>query len=252
MPYGMYLSAEGAKVQSKRLEVIANNLANINTVGFKPDTATFQARFTEAIQHGDAMPGSRGAADIGGGVKVIETQTSFAPGRLERTNNDADMAIIGNGFFQVASEEGDALLTRAGSFQLDNVGQLITANGGFPVLDANGGPIQLATDQPWSVTQNGVIEQGGERIPLALVEPGSLEELSKVGNNFFRPRGEVAAVPARAREVRQGYLEMSGANSTSQMMAMIETSRAFEANSRMIQTQDSAMGSLVSRVLRVS
>ncbi len=251
MPYGMYLSAEGAQAQSKRLEVIANNMANINTVGFKPDAAAFQSRFAEAIQEGHAGAGSRGIDDVGGGVKVIETLTNFAPGRLQRTGNEADMAIIGNGFFQVAGEGGEPLMTRAGAFRLDPEGRLLTANN-RAVLDAGGAPIQLAPNVPWSVSKDGFIQQSGGAIPLALVEPESLDDLTKVGANLFRSRSEVQPVGENAREVRSGYLEMSGANSTQQMMAMIEASRAFEANARMIQTQDDAMGQLVGRLLRTA
>jgi len=245
----MYMSAEGAQAQSRRLEVIANNLANVNTIGFKPDGATFQARFAEAIQEGHAGAGSRSINDIGGGVKVIETLTNFSPGRLQNTNKDSDLAIIGGGFFQVEGPDGEPLLTRAGAMRLDNQGALRTANG-QQVLDAGGAPIQLLSDVPWVVSKQGVIQQAGNQTPLSLVEPESLDELTKVGANMFRARGEVIAVPIAAREVRAGYLEMSGANPTQQMMAMIETSRAFEANARMIQTQDGATNSLVSRLLR--
>ena len=102
--------------------------------------------------------------------------------------------------------------------------------------------IQLAPNLPWSVSKDGFIEQGGGAVPLAIVEPESLDELTKVGANLFRPRGEVLPVAPAAREVQSGYLEMSAANSTRQMMAMIEASRAFEANARMIQTQDERHG----------
>ena len=251
MPYGMYMSAEGAQAQSRRLEVIANNMANVNTVGFKPDAATFQARFAEAIQEGHAAAGSRSINDIGGGVKVIETLTNFSAGDPRSTNKDSDLMIIGSGFFQVEGPDGGPLLTRAGDMKLDNEGGLRTANG-LRVLDAGGSPIQLLSDVPWTVSKLGVIQQAGNNTPLALVEPESVDELTKVGANMFRARGEVNAVPVAAREVRAGYLEMSGANPTQQMMAMIETSRAFEANARMIQTQDGATNSLVSRLLRTS
>ncbi|MEM6330705.1 MAG: flagellar basal-body rod protein FlgF [Planctomycetota bacterium] len=251
MPYGMYLSAEGARAQAQRLEVIANNLANVDTVGFKPDVTSFQARFAEAIQQGHAGAGSRGVDDVGGGVKTIETLTNFRPGNLKHTGNDTDLAIEGNGFFQVAGPDGEALLTRAGNFRLDNVGRLMTANG-YAVLDAGGAPIQLAPNLPWSISGDGFIEQGGGAVPIALVEPDSLAELTKVGANMFRPRGEMRPVGETARAVRSGTLEMSAASSTRQMMAMIEVSRAFEANARMIQTQDDAMGQLVGRLLRTA
>ena len=85
MSYGMYLSAEGAKVQSQRMEFIANNLANLETPGFKRDVPTFQARFAEAIQQGQATPGNQSANDVGGGVKMIEVETDFSGGTLRET-----------------------------------------------------------------------------------------------------------------------------------------------------------------------
>jgi flagellar basal-body rod protein FlgF len=246
----MYISAEGAQAQSRRLEVVANNLANVNTVGFKPDVASFQARFAEAIQRGQAQPGDHSINDLGGGVKMIDVTTSFAPGQLERTGNDADLAIIGNGFFAVEGDDGQVYLTRAGELAIDAEGQLVTQNGYRPVLDSSGTPIVLDLEQPWLVTPNGSVQQGDSSVELALVEPQSFNQLVKVGSNMFRSLAGTVAVPEEQRAVRSGFLEVSGVNSTDQMMAMIETTRAFEANSRMIQNHDTAFGTLISRILR--
>lgn len=250
MSYGMYISAEGAKAQSRRLEVIANNMANVDTVGFKPDTALFQARFAEAIQNGDALPGAKGREDLGGGVKIIETLTSFAPGKLERTGNTGDVAIKGEGFFAVQPESGtQPLLTRAGVFRTDNANRLVMADTGRPVLSSEGGPIVLDPEQDYSITKSGEVQQGDLRVPLAMVRPNSLASLDKVGGNLFRPRADVQPIEFAQREVAQGFREMSGANSTKEMMAMIETNRAFEANTQMIRHQDTTTGTLISRIL---
>src|SRR5690606_3591898 len=100
MPYGYYISAEGALVQSKRMEVIANNLANVNTPGYKKDFATFQARFAEAIEQG-IVPERMGLReDIGGGVMVLETRTDFSPGTMKNTGIPTDLAIEGDAFFE--------------------------------------------------------------------------------------------------------------------------------------------------------
>lgn len=250
MSYGMYISAEGAKAQSRRLEVISNNMANVDTAGFKPDVAIFQARFAEAIQTGDAFPGSKGLNDVGGGVKTIETLTDYSPGKLTRTGNQGDVAILGEGYFAVEPDEGDnALLTRAGTFRLDNLNRLVMADTGRAVLSADGGPIELDPTQSYSISSGGFVEQAGEQIPLALVQPNNDSDLQKIGANLFRPRAEVFPVEQASREVAQGFLEMSGTNSTDQMMAMIQTNRAFEANTQMIRHQDTATGSLISRIL---
>lgn len=250
MSYGLYLAAEGAKAQSRRLEVISNNMANVNTVGFKPDVALFQARYAEAIQQGDARAGSKQLTDLGGGVKTIETRTSFAPGKLERTGNAGDVAILGEGFFAVQPDEGEQpLLTRAGAFRVDSLNRLVTADSGRPVLSSAGAPIFLDPTQPYAITATGEVEQGSERTPIALVSPATNDDLKKAGSNLFRSNGEVFPVPPERREVAQGFLEMSGASSTEQMMEMIETNRAFEANTQMIRYQDTATGGLLSRFL---
>lgn len=248
MPYGMYLAAEGAQAQSRRLEVIANNLANVNTVGFKPGVATFQSRFAEAIQQGLIAPGSQGRDDIGGGAKVIDTVTDFTAGRLQETGNQLDMAIIGDGFF-VVEKDGEQLLTRAGNFSLNANNQLVTQQGAA-VLDNGGSPITLVPGIPWDLAADGTIRQGENQVALALETVPSLGDLVSVGDNMFRPLASTQPVDPLGREVRQNFLEMSGTNSTREMMQMIETQRAFEANIKMVQNHDSMSSALISKILQ--
>lgn len=250
MPYGMYISAEGAGSQSQRLSVIANNLANVDTVGFKQDVPTFQARYSEAIQRGLAQADSGSINDVGGGVKIIDTTTDFSAGQLQRTGKELDFAINGNGFFHIRGDSGKTYLSRAGNFGLNAKSQLVTQNEQRPVLDQSNREIVLDPNLPWNVSEDGFLYQDGNVYALGLSQPKSMDELVKVGSNMFEPLGKIEAVPLAERDVRQGYLEMSGANSVRQMMAMIETTRAFEANTRMIQNHDSIMGTLIGRVLR--
>ena len=249
MSYGMYLSAEGAGVQAKRLEFIANNLANLETPGFKRDVPIFQARFAEAIQKGSASPGDQSDNDVGGGVKLQEVETDFSHSTLRHTKITTDFAINGDGFFNVLGPGGEQLLTRAGNFKIDVNGQLVTGSGDFPVLDDSGGPITLDGNQPWSFGPGGMISQGGQNTPIGLQVAQSLGDLVKVGTSTFRPLGPTTELPNAERDIRQGYLEQSGVNSTREMLSMIETSRAFEANTQLIQNQDSMVSSLISRVL---
>jgi flagellar basal-body rod protein FlgF len=246
----MYISAEGAAAQARRLEVIANNLANVDTAGFKQDVPTFQARFAEAIQRGQAQPGDRSINDIGGGVKIIDVQTDHSTGQLKHTGNELDLAINGKGFFHVRGEDGQQYLSRAGNFALDTQGRLVTQNGHRPVLDQSGSEIVLSRELPMSISPDGFISQAGAISALGMSQPESLGDLVKVGNNLFKPLGNVQPLALAERNIRQGYLEMSGANPVRQMMAMIETTRAFEANTRMIQNQDTMLGALISRVLQ--
>jgi len=249
MPYGLYISAEGAKVQAQRLEAIANNMANVETPGFKRDIPTFQARFAEAIQQGVRSPGDGGIDDVGGGVKMIGVETDFSANTLRDTSLPTDFAINGDGFFQVQSPEGQNFLTRAGNFLLNQQGKLITQAGNFSVLDDSGSEIVLDTELPWDVNPGGIIRQQGNSVAIGLEQVGSLGDLVKVGNNMFRSLAPTTPVESNLRDIRQGYLEQSGVNPTREMMAMIETSRAFEANTKLIQHQDGMLSSLISRVL---
>ncbi|RIK75594.1 MAG: flagellar biosynthesis protein FlgF [Planctomycetota bacterium] len=252
MPYGLYISAEGAQVQQRRLETIANNLANVETAGFKRDVAMFQARFAEAIQQGSDYPHSRTQNDIGGGVKIIDVATDFSSSSLRETGIPTDFAVNGDGFFKVRGPDGGVYLTRAGNFTLDARGRLITQSGDLPVLSESGSEIVIDDARPWEVFPGGRIVQDGSATAIGLVRPQSLGDLVKTGANLFRPLAPTSPVPADARDIRQGYLEQSGVNPTREMMAMIETSRAFEANMRLIQHQDAMISGLVNRVLSVT
>ncbi|MGD9128344.1 MAG: flagellar hook basal-body protein, partial [Planctomycetia bacterium] len=160
MSYGLYISAEGANAQSRRLEVIANNLANIDTVGFKKDLAVCQARFAEGVQEGLELPWMGGLVDQGGGIKLKQTATDFSEGRLKETHRKLDMAIQGEGFFQI-QKDGETYLTRAGNFDLTSDGQLVTAQG-YPVLNNEGTPIRIdPTEGEWQINDQGMIDQGG-------------------------------------------------------------------------------------------
>jgi len=251
MPYGLYISAEGAQAQSQRLEVIANNLANVDTVGFKRELALFQARYAEAIEQGQAVPGTGSIEDVGGGVAVLETKTDFSPGPLKRTGIPTDVAIEGEGFFVVRKGDED-YLTRAGNFRINSNGELVTQQG-YAVLHDAGEPIVISRENgPWELSASGAIRQRGTVQNLALVQPESLGDLVKVGENLFRPLAEPRPVPPQGRRVLGGYLEMSGVQPTTEMIAMIEASRAVEANLNMMRTQDEMLSGLVNRLMRVS
>jgi flagellar basal body rod protein FlgG len=250
MPFGLYVSAEGAHAQSKRMEVLSNNLANVDTPGFKRDLALFQARFTEEIVQGNAAPGGGDINDLGGGIWVRGTATDFSPGNLKRTGIETDFAINGDGFFVVDGGE-EQYLTRAGNFLFTPEGTLVTQDG-KAVMSDGGTPIVIAPELPWIFTPDGAIQQGSDKIYLALARPQAPGDLSKQGENRFLPLAPTAAVPLEERDVRNNYLELSGVKPTLEMLELIETSRAFEANVTMIKNHDSILNSLVNRVLKSS
>lgn len=251
MPYGLYISAAGADVQAQRLQVITHNLANVDTPGFKREIALLQARPSEAITRGLAAPGSRSINDIGGGVRMPETATEFSRGKLRSTGNDTDFAVDSDRAFFVVEKDGQQYLTKAGNFQFDGQGRLITQQG-YRVLASGGNPIQIDTAVPVQVLPNGRIAQQGAAFDLGLAEPASMGDLARVGENLFRPLAPVrnlVAFEERPRIVK-GHLEMSGVVPAREMMQMIEASRAYEANLKLIQNQDHMMGALISRVLQ--
>ena len=248
MPYGLYISAEGAHAQSKRMEVISNNLANVDTPGFKRDLALFQARQAEDVVQGRVMPGMGGAEDIGGGVWFRGTETDLSPGSLKQTGIKSDLAINGDGFF-VIDRNGQEMLTRAGNFFFNSDGRLVTQDGDA-VLSDGGTPIEIDASLPWTMTPDGAIQQGTDKISLAINRPAQPGDLTKLGENLFQALAPAEPVPPEMRDVRSGYLEMSGVKPTLEMLEMIETSRAFEANINMIKNHDSILNSLVNRVLK--
>jgi len=243
----MYISAAGANSQSERLQVVTNNMANASTPGFKREIAIFQARHAEAIERG-ASPHTTTIDNLGGGVSMSETAIDFSIGTLKPTGNKADLAINGEGFFQVDAA-GEQMLTRAGNFHVSAAGELLTQQG-HRVLTEDGEPLVLNPNLDWQVEANGAISQAGQLQHLALVKPKSLGDLAKAGQNLFRPLADVEPIPLADRNVRGGHLELSSTNSTQEMMHLMESSRAYEANVKMIQNHDSIMGGLVSRLLR--
>jgi len=248
MDYGLYVAAAGADTQSQRMEVLSNNLSNVDTPGFKAEFAILQARYSRAVQDGTDHDGHGGINDLSSGVSMIETVTDFSPGAYERTGQRWDMAIRGDGFFRVQDAQNDRqLLTRAGNFQVNARGELLTVQG-YDVLDTEGAPIVVDPNHS-KVHADGWIAQAGGGQFLSVVKPQSMGDLVRTGENTFRPLGPVSEVPQNKRQVESGYLENSAVGPTQAMMELIETSRMYESNVRMIQSHDQMTGSLINRVL---
>jgi len=249
MSYGLYISAEGAQTQSKRLEVIANNMANVDTVGFKRELAVIQSRYAEEIAMGLKQPGTGSIEDLGGGVMFRETKTDHSPGPLERTGVRTDMAIEKEGFFLV-SKGNETFLTRAGNFTLTSLGELVTQTG-YAVLDEAGSPVVInPEDNSWQVGPDGSIRQQGAIQRLAMVKPQSPADLVKMGENLFRSLADPQPLGNAERRVAAGYLEGSSVRPTLEVTEMIQASRALEVNVNMMKAQDEMLGGLVNRVMR--
>jgi len=250
MPYGLYVSAEGAHAQSKRLEVISNNLANVDTVGFKRQLAVFQARYAEAVQEGLTPPGSGSIDDIGGGIMVAETKTDYSTGPWKQTDIPTDLAIQGREGFFLIQKNDETFLTRAGNFQIASDGRLTTPQG-YDVLNSAGVPVIVNPFDPTlNIDSAGTLRQAGLVQELALVKPESLGDLVRMGENLFKPLSEPQPLLPRERSVASGFLEQSGVRATSEMTEMVEAARVLEANVNIMKTQDQMLSGLVNRLLR--
>jgi flagellar basal-body rod protein FlgF len=248
MPYGVYLSAAGAHAQSHRMQVLSHNLANVDTPGFKPQQTILQARFAELIEEDEVPSGLGGADDIGGGVTIQKSLTEFNMGARKQTGRLTDFAIDDESSFFVVNRDNEQLLTRAGNFLFDSTGKLVNQKGDM-VLSSTGGPIQLDPSKPYTVAAGGVFRQGNTTAQLMLAKPRNLGDLSHTDENHFKPLAPFDILPNNERRVQNSSLEHSAVSPTAAMMELVETSRVYEANVRMIQNQDSAMGSLISKLL---
>lgn len=249
MPYGLYLSAAGANAQSHRLNVLSHNLANVNTPGFKPHMAVLQSRHAEAIEQGSAISGDGTIDDLGGGIHIQPNETQFRQGPIQQTGNQTDFAINDDTSFFVIQRGDKQLLTRAGNFMVDARGALVTQHGD-PVLSTEGAPIAIDPNLDFQITNDGSVNQAGGVQTLGLVRPREMGDLSRVGDNLFESLAPTDQVLPTQRAITSGALESSAVNPTEAMVQLIEASRVYEANVRMIQTQDEAIGQLLGRVLR--
>lgn len=249
MPYGMYLSAAGANAQSHRLEVLSHNLANVSTTGFKPHLAILQARQSQAVQRGEVVPTDTGVDHLGGGVGIQPAETQFQQGPIRQTGRKTDFAINDPEIFFAVQRGDQELLTRAGNFLFDAQGTLVNSHGD-PVMSAAGGRIRIDPRQPFEVMEDGAVVQGNQRQLLKLVRPKALGDLTRMGDNLFQSLTSVQNVPNENRRVTSGAVEHSAVEPTAAMMELIEASRVYEANVRMIQTHNDSLEQLIGRVLR--
>lgn len=209
--------------QEKRLALIANNLSNTQTVGFKKETLSFKE-----------IMGQTKTGRITSEV-IEESRINFRQGDLQITNNDLDLALEGEGFFKIKTPHGPRY-TRNGQFRLDKDQRLVQADG-FPVL-GKGGEIFIRGGKI-SVDPNGLIKVDGQEVDqLAVVTFPNLELLRKEGNNLFTlstPQDEKEALDVR---IRQGYVEGANVNVIEEMIALIDAHRNFEAYTRLLQAHD--------------
>ncbi len=240
---GIYISRAGMDPKLSRMEIIANNLANINTIGFKRD-ALFIRKLeeitSEQLQANGTLSGLH-----------VEQFTSYMEGAFKQTNNPLDVAIQGDGFFVIETPQGQ-MYTRNGNFSIATDGTLVTGQG-HPVLGEGGHilfrELEKIEAAVLRVDEHGFISLDGELVGrLRVVTFDSLRDLKKEGGYFSANNTlERDLVPGEGGHlIRQGFIEESNVDAIQEMVYMIELSRNFEAYQRMIQTQDSSLDQTMS------
>jgi flagellar basal body rod protein FlgG len=247
--YGLYHSAAGMMTSEYRQNVIANNLANAETVGFKQELTLFAERLPAreaGVRNGPSDPGMAG---LSGGLWLGRTCTDYSQSSLLATGYPTDLALEGPGFL-VVEVAGQPQYTRDGRFVMAADGQLRAVSDGAPALDVTGRPIWLNPHggAPQFDEDGRVLQDGLARGRLALVDFEDYEALRKVGASRFEA-GDAPTTGSAAR-VLSGHLESSGVEPVRELVSMLETTRAHEVNARMLGMQDQSLSRLISVIGR--
>ena len=247
----MYIAASGMAAQQLNIDVISNNLANVNTVGFKKSRPDFQDLLSQEIRTPGAIsgPGTQVPTGIqlGSGVRPVSVQKIFSQGDFQNTQGELDIAIEGKGFFQITQPDGSLAYTRAGSFKKDSDGRLVSSDG-FPLEPAITIPsdalrVNIASDGTVTATQAGSSQptQIGNIELARFINPSGLRS---IGRNLLIPSGSsgdpTLGTPGQngVGSLAQGFLESSNVDIATELVNMIIGQRAYEINSKAIQTAD--------------
>ena len=249
MIYGLYNSAAGMMTNEYRQSVIANNLANADTTGFKQEIAVFAERQTESIGGRRQGPSSPEMENLSGGLWLGHTHTDYHQGSLIQTGKSTDIALDGPGFL-VVEVDGRPQYTRDGRLFMDESGHLRSVTDGAAVLSPGGAQILLNPrgSQPTIDRDGRLWQDGGIRGRLAVVDFEDYRGLRKAGSGRF-DAGDVDTIESPARVLSE-KLERSGVEPVKELVNMIETSRAYEINARMLSLQDQSVGRLISTLAR--
>jgi flagellar basal-body rod protein FlgG len=251
MMRALHISKTGMEAQQTQLDVVAHNLANVATNGYKRSHAVFEDLMYQTLRQSGAASSEQTqlptGLQVGLGVRTVATSRQFTQGNLQQSNNPLDVAIKGQGFFQVQMPDGTSAYTRDGSFQVSAQGQLVT-NAGYTVqpgitVPANAQSVTIGADGTVSAALPGqATPQVIGQLQLAsFVNPAGLEPR---GQNLFAETAASGTPNAGAPggnglgDLAQGFVETSNVNVVEELIGMIQTQRAYELNSKAIQTSD--------------
>lgn len=263
MSKGIYTAVSGAIAQSARLDTIANNLANLGTHGFKRDQQVFREYLTSYEKGMPDITAPRIPASIesfynmqGGDKSYVDlagTATIFEQGILQQTGNPLDLAIEGDGFFEVETPNG-TMMTRQGNFKMNALGELVNGQG-HPVILEDGTNLTLANgSREIAVTPEGYIfVDNVVRGRLSIVSVENKDALHKIGNSLYvlRENFDPELLENPIFKIHQGYLESSNVNALQEMAEMINATRTFEATQKAIQAYDRMSEQLTKEVPRI-
>ena len=253
----LWIAKTGLDAQQTNMDVIANNLANVSTNGFKRQRAVFEDLLYQTVRQPGAQSSEQtnlpSGLQIGTGVRPVSTERLFSQGNLSQTSNSKDIAIKGEGFFQVQLPDGTTAYTRDGSFQVDQNGQLVTSSG-YQIIPAitvpaNALSMTVGRDGIVSVTTQGqtAAQQVGQLTLSTFINNSGLESL---GENLYQET-QSSGAPTESTPglngaglLYQGYVETSNVNVAEELVNMIQTQRAYEINSKAVSTSDEMLQKL--------
>ena len=253
----LWIAKTGLDAQQTQLDVIANNLANVSTNGFKRARAVFEDLLYQTMRQPGAQSSQQttipSGLQLGTGVKPVATEKIFTQGSLTQTSNPLDVAINGQGFFQIQMPDGTLSYTRDGSFQKDSTGLVVTSSG-YPLspaltIPANAISVTVGRDGVVSALQAGTTTptQVGTLQLAGFVNPGGLQSAGE--NLFVETASSGTPTPNTPGTngtglINQGYVETSNVNVAEELVNMIQTQRAYEINSKAITTSDQMLAKL--------
>src|SRR5690606_19764653 len=247
----LWIAKTGMSAQQTQLDVISHNLANVSTTGYKRANAVFEDLIYQNLRQSGSQTTEQNqlptGLHLGLGVRTVATSRNFLQGSLQQSSNALDVAINGNGFFEVNMPDGTIAYTRDGSFQVDSQGRLVTSSG-LPVangitIPANATSVTISADGVVSATTQGNTQPQplGNLAMSAFINPAGLEP---IGQNLFR-ESAASGQPQQGTPgtnglgiLKQGFLEASNVNVVEELVTMIQAQRAYEMNSKAIQTSD--------------
>jgi flagellar basal-body rod protein FlgG len=251
MMRSLWISKTGMEAQQTQLDVVSHNLANVGTNGYKRAHAVFEDLMYQTLRQSGANSSEQTqlptGLQVGLGVRTVATSRQFSQGNLQQSSNAMDLAVKGNGFFQIQMPDGTTAYTRDGSFQVSSTGQMVTNNGytlqpGI-TIPANAQSVTVGADGTVSAALPGQTDPQvlGQLQLASFINPAGLEPRGQ--NLFTETAASGTASPAAPGsnglgEIAQGFVETSNVNVVEELVAMIQTQRAYELNSKAIQTSD--------------